>query len=1255
MTGNVQVTSGAAPYAISYGLAQDATTMSINIRKSSDKSIVRTLSGADIPSGALTAGTHTAEVTWDGKITGGATAPNGNYYAEVVTTGAPYSSVTAAFGPTIPSFDLNGVTKADGRNYYGLGVITDPDSPWHNVAFMPGRTNGNAPQVKGVYRVGPDGSNLGGFADPVQPASSFDWISGASTSDGKVVLSGQTTGTLKFVNPDGTLYKQLTGNATSGMYTRGIRFSGTADAGNIVFVDVGSTGGGVNTISMASMAGTTTTVPASTVLIDNATLALPTGAAPRTLAVDWDANNNPAAIYVSYWAPVGVAKYVKSGAAWVKDTTFNWVMPDFSAPLSVFVALSPDKKIVWVSMNDNINGSPNSIIQGVDAATGALYKADPNYVGFMTFNPENLAVSSGGNLFVTNYNGFDTGVTGNAVAVVLTPDSGSSDTTRGADFLVTADTQVHITNVQATATYHGATITWTTNYPTDSTVSYGTTAGAEDQTATDAALTTNHSISLDNLASGTKFYFTTKSTASGLTDGVSAEASFTTTTLTLSNVQVTNLTDSSVVITFKTSEPGLGIVRYARTSGGYIPGALIALDARHPGEITASGLPATAAPLSTDHSVTITGLSPGTTYYFVAESGYKTTDTANVIFRTVPTYGVDSAEMTLTTLATIQTTSTSLTATTSSATLNFTTNPASAAVVKWGSAPDALTNTVNVASGTAHSAQLTGLSAGTTYYYTVTLSASGAATRTTVPNTLITALPGGTPSTLTQNTAADLTSSTRSQIALGAAAGLVSLEKQGVPSFPNAGTDLPEGRYYGGMAAYNGFLYYIGGLNPAGSSTTTAYVAPVNADGSFGAWTTTTALPSGRYLINDQVVAYGGYIYIVGGAGGTAAGNVVYFAKQNADGTLQDWQTTTALPVDRDLASAQAVDGVMYLMCGETVTEDEDNRVFQAAIHADGTLGAWSLRSHTKDGLYFQRTATNAHKIYIFGGLTDTVSANYAVGDVNTVDIATTQPFQDITPFLRDTDDLGHSDGTLDALHYSMGAGLLRGKIVTAGGRIATNTYNDTISYGVLNADGSTGPWTASGSVMPQAIKDNTAVAYNGVLYVGGGRTAAGAQPGVTYLPFDADPDNAGYVYAGNLDSKVIDLGALSNLTHLKVTASGGGVEVRYRFAGTDGVFTPYFTSSGLDADISGSARYFQYQLVLTGNGSSTPVVSSVALTTAAALPGTFTRADVQNALKIAAGLSTVSSADKTRLDLDSDGAVTLRDAVAINRKVNNL
>jgi hypothetical protein len=228
-----------------------------------------------------------------------------------------------------------------------------------------------------------------------------------------------------------------------------------------------------------------------------------------------------------------------------------------------------------------------------------------------------------------------------------------------------------------------------------------------------------------------------------------------------------------------------------------------------------------------------------------------------------------------------------------------------------------------------------------------------------------------------------------------------------------------------------------------------------------------------------------------------------------------------------------------------------------------------------------------------------------------------------------------------------------------------------------IGVDGLTETWqtvAADGdaNAYPVSVLDNDGQAYSGRLYCAGGRQTFGVSTdpvaNVVIIPMvadTADPDGATYAYSGTVESSVIDLTAPTNLKHLKVTVTGGTVDVRYRFANTDGAFSDWFTPSSVDADISGGARYFQYQLVLSGSGTSTPTVNSVALTTVAgvstALPGDLNKdgvvdaKDVKLALQIAAGLLNANdpSVSFSNGNVVADTVIDVLDAVAIQRKIN--
>ena len=75
-------------------------------------------------------------------------------------------------------------------------------------------------------------------------------------------------------------------------------------------------------------------------------------------------------------------------------------------------------------------------------------------------------------------------------------------------------------------------------------------------------------------------------------------------------------------------------------------------------------------------------------------------------------------------------------------------------------------------------------------------------------------------------------------------------------------TPLPTGTQYHPTIADNGFLYTIGG--DQGDTTSTSFYIPISATSTVGtSWATTTPLPRGIY--DHSAAAYNGYVYVIGG------------------------------------------------------------------------------------------------------------------------------------------------------------------------------------------------------------------------------------------------------------------------------------------------------------------------------------------------------------------------------------------------------
>lgn len=174
-------------------------------------------------------------------------------------------------------------------------------------------------------------------------------------------------------------------------------------------------------------------------------------------------------------------------------------------------------------------------------------------------------------------------------------------------------------------------------------------------------------------------------------------------------------------------------------------------------------------------------------------------------------------------------------------------------------------------------------------------------------------------------------------------------------SIPSSGTgtwatttSLPAAREYGGAVYSNGYIYYLGGSSSynQGNAQNNVYYTKVNSDGTLGTWVTNTAnLPNARN--SGGVAAYNGYLYYIGGqTTGAAAVTDVYYAKLNADGSTATWTDYTAtqpLPAVRTGIHVTVANGFLYAIGGATTGPFAARAdVYVAKLNIDGTIAAWS-------------------------------------------------------------------------------------------------------------------------------------------------------------------------------------------------------------------------------------------------------------------------------------------------------------------------
>ena len=252
-------------------------------------------------------------------------------------------------------------------------------------------------------------------------------------------------------------------------------------------------------------------------------------------------------------------------------------------------------------------------------------------------------------------------------------------------------------------------IVWDTDQLSDSTVSYSTTSGTYSNTAYVASLVNNssnqgqHIVHLTGLTPSTTYYFKVTSKNTSGVDTSSTGYNFTTPDGTvISSVSSGSLTNHAATITWTTDQLSDSAVTYATDRAFSIP-------------TTVSD-----APLTTNHSLSISGLNSNTKYYFYvasAISGGVTTTDANYVDGSETDYSfittndteaplfVGADPFTITTLI-------------NTSTITWQTDKSANSEINYGTNSGSLaSSTFNSSLTILHSLTLTDLTANTTYYF----------------------------------------------------------------------------------------------------------------------------------------------------------------------------------------------------------------------------------------------------------------------------------------------------------------------------------------------------------------------------------------------------------------------------------------------------------------------------------------------------------------------------------------------------------
>lgn len=264
-----------------------------------------------------------------------------------------------------------------------------------------------------------------------------------------------------------------------------------------------------------------------------------------------------------------------------------------------------------------------------------------------------------------------------------------------------------ISGVSAVTKRTSAIVNWETDEDASSKVVYGTSTGIYEYLATDASTTKQHSISLSSLTASTTYYYKVVSTDDNDNTATStSEYSFTTEGINISNIEVGDITETGVTITWDTSEDSSSQVEYSTNSN-----------------LSGSSFESAGGDTQ-NHSVSLTGLTRSVVYY------YRVISELDGFTARSPIYYFSSGDITAPNISSVSAIDINI----NSAVVTWTTNEPADSYVEWGaiSGSYGLGSNTNASLTTTHSLSVTGLTTDTLYYYHV-VSADANSNSTTSP------------------------------------------------------------------------------------------------------------------------------------------------------------------------------------------------------------------------------------------------------------------------------------------------------------------------------------------------------------------------------------------------------------------------------------------------------------------------------------------------------------------------------------------
>ncbi len=355
--------------------------------------------------------------------------------------------------------------------------------------------------------------------------------------------------------------------------------------------------------------------------------------------------------------------------------------------------------------------------------------------------------------------------------------------------------------------------------------------------------------------------------------------------------------------------------------------------------------------------------------------------------------------------------------------------------------------------------------------------------------------------------------------------GVTTLAPSGAPSLhvaTAASAAGPSGGVYRpAAAAYDGYLYVVGGCTPPDCGNpvlTSVYAGPIAVDGTIGALSATSSFPSNVSMQGPVAVAKNGKMYVFPGFSGNPS-LTGYVSDIIGGGQLSStWTSFTILSAfTQPYMAATLYRNEAYYGMVEDNSNGDEGGFFQALVGATG-VGPWvegpSAFQYTGRSINYGLTAFGYEdRLYVFNP-TNSPTGSYVLEDT-----------------LGSDGGLGPSWSLGSVMLDKVAAGslvLYNGKAVAQGGGQNGSNSDEATEYSDLNGSGALGGWTLLGSLPGAPRTGAAAVASGGVLYVIGGELQAGTVASAQSSVFAGIPGAGGAVAFTKLTNAALPVAAVN-------------------------------------------------------------------------------------------------------------------------------